>query len=172
MVLYKYRGETPQKMKGRVIMNNVVMFLMNRYERLAYTNKYIFGFRLNGLVYAYYTQSLTVGMVADTASKKNGGQKSLRYCPKKAEKQALIESGMATPICTETYFDSMVENSRYNKGEIFEKIITEKCGQKWEKDNKKFTECGDIVVKNVHYQIKFEKATFTNETTLDRLERQ
>lgn len=152
-------------------MNAIVEYLMNRYEKLAYTNKYIFGFIQGEFVYYYETESIIIGMVADTASSKNGGGKSLRYCPKKAEKENLILSGIAKILCTKSKFMNEVENSKYNKGEIFEKMITEKNNQKWEKDNKKFTECGDIVINGTHYQIKFQKATFTNETTLDRLER-
>ena len=152
-------------------MNAIVEYLMSRYEKLAYTNKYIFGFIYGEFVYYYETESVIIGMVADTASAKNGGGKSLRYCPKKAEKENLISSGIAKVLCTKSKFMSEVENSKYNKGEIFEKMITEKNNQKWEKDNKKFTECGDIVINGTHYQIKFQKATFTNETTLDRLER-
>ena len=62
-----------------------------------------------------------------------------------------------------------VENSKYNKGEIFEKFITEYFGQKWEKDNIPFTEAGDIEINGVAYQIKYELASFCSETTLARL---
>jgi hypothetical protein len=39
----------------------------------------------------------------------------------------------------------------------------------WEKDNVPFTEDGDLTANGIAYQIKFEKATFTNEKTLARL---
>ena len=52
----------------------------------------------------------------------------------------------------------MVENSKYNKGEIFEKLITESYGQKWEKDNVPFFSGADLTVNNIAYSIKFEKA--------------
>ena len=35
--------------------------------------------------------------------------------------------------------------------------------------NAKFTDCGDMVVDGVHYQVKFNKATFTDERTLHNL---
>ena len=47
--------------------------------------------------------------------------------------------------------------------------MTESFGQVWEKDNVPFTEDGDLTVNGIAYQIKFEKATFTNEKTLARL---
>ena len=48
-------------------------------------------------------------------------------------------------------------------------MVTEFYGQTWEKDNVPFTEDGDITVDGIAYQIKFEKATFTNEKTLARM---
>ena len=39
----------------------------------------------------------------------------------------------------------------------------------WEKDNVPFTEAGDIEVNGIAYQIKFEKATFTNEKSIANL---
>ena len=60
----------------------------------------------------------------------------------------------------------MVETTKYNKGEIFEKLITEYFGMKWEKDNVPFTEGGDIEINGKAFQIKYEKATFTNEKFL------
>ena len=59
--------------------------------------------------------------------------------------------------------------SKYNRGEVFEKLITEYFGQTWVKDNIPYTEAVDIEVDGIAYQIKFEKATFTNEKTLARL---
>jgi hypothetical protein len=66
-------------------------------------------------------------------------------------------------------FETLVEESKYNKGEIFEKLVTENFGQEWTKDNVPFTKGGDLTVNGIAYQIKFEKATFTNEKTLARL---
>ena len=63
----------------------------------------------------------------------------------------------------------MVKNSKYNKGEIFEKLMTEHYGQTWVKDSVPFTKDGDLTVDGVAYQIKYESATFTNEKTLMNL---
>ena len=62
----------------------------------------------------------------------------------------------------------MFEESKYNRGEIFEKLVTEFYGQKWEKDNVPFTDDGDLTVNGIAYQIKFQKATFTSEKQLAR----
>lgn len=63
-----------------------------------------------------------------------------------------------------------VENSRYNKGEIFEKMVTENAGQEWHKDSVPFTMDSDVTINNVAYQIKYQSATFTNEKILIRLD--
>lgn len=50
-------------------------------------------------------------------------------------------------------------------------MVTEFYGQEWTKDNAPFTEDGDLTANGIAYQIKFEKATFTNEKTLARMEK-
>jgi len=102
----------------------------------------------------------------DKASRGQGY--SLRFCPNATQKTFLLTKG-AKAICSKAYFDEMVKESKYNKGEIFEKMVTELYGQEWEKDNLPFTEGGDLEVYGKSYQIKFEKATFTNEKILARM---
>ena len=67
------------------------------------------------------------------------------------------------PICTEEYLEALFKESKYNRGEIFEKIITEKYGQTWVKDNIPYTVDGDITIDGIAYQIKYQKATFLTE---------
>ena len=102
----------------------------------------------------------------DKASR--GAGYSLRFCPNKNQKAFLLSKG-AYPLCSKDFFETSVKESKYNKGEIFEKMVTEYFGQIWEKDNIPFTEDGDLTVNGIAYQIKFEKATFTNEKTLARM---
>ena len=49
-------------------------------------------------------------------------------------------------------------------------MVTEAYGQEWKKDNVPFTDDGDLTVDDVAYQIKYEKATFTNEKSLTKME--
>ena len=69
------------------------------------------------------------------------------------------------------YFEEAYAASKYNRGEIFEKMVTEYFGQIWVKDNVPFTEDGDITVDGIAYQIKFQKATFCNEKSIANLEK-
>lgn len=141
--------------------------MINAYNSVAYTHNYIFGFILNGMVYEINTteEILPEILKLDVASRGYG--KALRFCPTKEIKINLVS--LATPLCTTEVFTAEVENSKYNKGEIFEKLITEKFGQVWEKDNIPFTRAGDVEVNGIAYQVKFEKATFCNEKSLANL---
>ena len=102
----------------------------------------------------------------DKASRGQGY--SIRFSPNTDQKLLLIAKG-ATVLCSQMYFDTVVNNSKYNKGEIFERMVTEYYGQEWTKDNVPFTEDGDLTVNGITYQIKYEKATFTNEKTLAKM---
>ena len=75
----------------------------------------------------------------------------------------------AQVLCSEEFFNDLVAMSKYNRGEVFEKLVTELNGQEWEKDNVLFTEDGDLTVDGTAYQLKFEKATFINEAQMVRM---
>ncbi len=74
-------------------------------------------------------------------------------------------------LCSEEFFNELKTMSKYNFGELFEKLITEMNGQEWTKDNVPFTEDGDLTVNGVAYQLKFEKATFITEAQMMRMSR-
>ena len=113
----------------------------------------------------------------DKASR--GAGYSLRFKPTLNEKYMLMANG-ATPLCSDRRFNAMLKETyinnkskevNYNRGEVFEKLVTEYAGQEWEKDNIPFTEAGDLDWNGIAYQIKFEKATFTNEKSLANLKK-
>lgn len=141
--------------------------MISGYNSVAYTHNYIFGFTFSGMIYSatVSVEILPQILTLDTASR--GCGKSLRFCPTNKIKSLLL--AIATPICSVETFVTEVENSKYNRGEIFEKFITELNGQEWVKDNIPFTKAGDIEINGTAYQIKFEKATFCNEKSLANL---
>ena len=136
--------------------------LINYYNETSFTHNYIFGFTFKGNVYAVETTSeiLPYITMVDKASRNAG--LSLRFKPNTSIKYFLMDKG-AKVICSVEYFKAMFENSTYNKGEVFERIVTESKGQTWEKDWIPYTEDGDITVDGIAYQIKFENATFLTE---------
>lgn len=147
-------------------MNTILLATMiAKYNTLSFTHNYIFGIIIKNVVYMVETTAETLPYLLKLDSASRGAGYSLRFCPTKEQKLLLLSKG-ATAICSKEYFESLVKNSKYNRGEIFEKLVTEYFGQEWTKDSVPFTEDGDLTVNGIAYQIKFEKATFTNEKTL------
>lgn len=142
--------------------------MINDYDALAYAHKYILGYTQKGMVYAVVTESDILPYICTLDRASRGAGYSLRYKPSKAQK-ALLSSLKPAVLCSAEYFNAELSASKYNAGELFEKLVTESYGQTWTKDNVPFTAGGDIEVNGVAYQIKYEKATFTNEKTLARL---
>lgn len=142
--------------------------MIERYERKAFTNRYIFGFTFAHNVYMVEANAdlLPSILCLDRASR--GAGYSLRFCPTKDIKVLLMNG--AKVLCSEKFFTEQVESSIYNRGEIFEKLVTESFGQEWTKDNVPFYEGADLTANGIAYQIKFEKATFANEKSLARIE--
>lgn len=151
-------------------MTNTTIFntLINGYNTLSFTHNYIFGFEYKGVVYATTVTAEVLPYVLKLDKASRGAGYALRFCPTAEQKIFLLSKG-AEVICSSEFFKNEVASSIYNNGEIFEKMVTEKFGQVWEKDNLPYTEGGDIEVNGVAYQIKFQKATFTNEKSLARM---
>ena len=145
------------------------MNLIDRYNAVAYTHNYIWGFTFKGNVYMAITTAEVMPMVCKLDKASRGAGYALRFCPNAQQKVALMPK--ATLLCSEKFFNETCADSKYNKGEIFEKMVTEYFGQEWTKDNVPFTEDGDITVNGIAYQIKFQKATFCNEKSIANLER-
>ncbi len=150
---------------------NTALFanLIDRYNAIAYTHQYIWGFEYKKNIYMAFTDSSVMAHVCTLDKASRGAGYSLRFCPNAEQKVALLP--YATLICSKSYFESEIESSIYNAGEIFEKMVTEHFGQKWEKDKIPFTKAGDIEIDGIAYQIKYQKATFCNEKSLVNLEK-
>lgn len=152
-------------MDNKVIRNE----LENFYHDRSATDNYIAVYNLKGTIYATITNGTHLfanGVKLDKASR--GAGYSLRFKPNTSDKLALmIEETIV--LCSTEMFNELVSESKYNKGEIAEKLVTEYFGQEWEKDNVPFTEDGDLTVNGRAYQIKFEKATFINEAQMMRM---
>lgn len=152
-------------------MTNTAMFhqLIEGYNKIAFTHKYMLGFADRKNVYCAVCSAEILPYVCTLDSATRGAGLSLRYKPTNAQKD-LLRNQDCFLVCSMEMFESECKaNKTYNRGEVFEKIITERFGLVWKKDHVPFTEAGDIEVDGIAYQIKYEKATFVNEKTLARL---
>lgn len=148
-------------------MTTLFKTMIDRYNAAAYTHNYIWGFTYKKVVYMATTTAEFMPFVCKLDKASRGAGYALRFCPNAEQKIALLP--YAKPLCSEEFFESLTAESKYNKGEIFEKLVTEQFGQTWVKDNVPFTQAGDVEVNGIAYQIKFQKATFCNEKSIANL---
>ena len=150
-------------------MTNTTLFksMIDRYNRAAFTHHYIWGFSYKGVIYMATTTADALPFVCKLDNASRGCGFALRFCPTNDQRRFLMTS--AKPLCSSKFFDEECANCKYNRGEVFEKMVTEFFGQEWTKDNVPFTKGGDIEVNGRPYQIKYEKATFCNEKSLANL---
>lgn len=145
------------------------MNMAERYNRIAGAHKYIVGFVRHGIV--YYVQldfaELCQLLKDDRASSKRGGTLKLRVRVTAEQAITFIHSGKAVELCKVEELD----DGKYNKGENFERIITETLtSELWVKDSVPFYVKGDINLNGEEIQIKLDGAELTNEKTLARAE--
>ena len=142
--------------------------MIARYNALAVATAYIVGFVLNGML--YYTMSEHIAdnfLKFDRMSSKRGGWAKIRVKLSSADRKALVACGKAIMIGSADLLDT---EDKYNKGERFERIITETLtGETWVKDSVPFNVAGDITLNGEEVQIKFDGAELTNERTLMRM---
>ena len=142
--------------------------MIDRYNALAVATAYIIGFVMNGSL--YYTMSAHIAdefLKLDRMSSKRGGWAKIRVKLSSADRKALVETGKAILLGS---VDLLNTADKYNKGERFERIITEtRTGETWVKDSVPFNVAGDITLDGQEVQVKFDGAELTNERTLMRI---
>lgn len=139
-----------------------MMNLLNAYEATTAATAYIIGFLMNGSVYAIFLKNLPAWLVGlDRESTSHGGAKKLRIRMNNTARARLLNLGAA-------YIGTADEvlTARKNKGESFEKWMTERFGQEWSKDSVPYWKDGDINANGEKYQVKFESASLANEATI------
>lgn len=157
---------------NNITRNNLTIYhkLINDYNTISYTHNYIFGFIYKKNLYKATVTAETLPFILTLDKASRGAGFALRFNPTTEQKEMLLP--YSALICSEEFFNGYCDNNKYNKGENFEKLVTEEAGQEWVKDNIPFTEAGDVIINNVHYQIKFTKATFCNEKSLINLRKE
>lgn len=141
------------------------MTMIRKYRNLSAADGYILGFILNGCVYMVEVAEIMPRYLNVEEASRNQGE-NLRLRLKKAHKTQLMKKA---PIML-GYAEELVAD-KYNKGEVFEKMVTEYFGQTWKKDTVPFWEAGDIRVDGRELQIKLDTATLVNTKTLHKIQK-
>ena len=142
-------------------MNKMVM--IDAYKKYSAADEYIVGYIYEHQIYFIVTPEIDDDYLAVEKASRNQGE-NLRLRIKSAQKKALMASN---PVCLGS--EDMLSVGKYNKGENFEKMVTEYFGQVWEKDTVPFWVQGDIRLGNKEVQIKLDSATLMNTKQMDRL---
>lgn len=140
--------------------------MMTAYNKNSASHTYYFGFIFAGLLYAVCGmtfEEITAYCKMDRASTAKGGFRKIRIRANRAELAALIPHALLIGSA------DLLNDSHWNKGEMFEKIITEMfTADKWVKDSVPFFLAGDAVIGGENVQIKLNGAELTNEKILTR----
>lgn len=137
--------------------------MIKTYRQFSAADNYILGFVYEKMLYMVRVAEIMPRYLSVEEASRNQGE-NLRLRLKKAHKAQLMKKA---PICLGSA--DCLNDSKYNKGEIFEKLVTEYYGQTWQKDNKSFWTCGDININGEEVQIKLDSATLLNTKQVKRL---
>ena len=130
--------------------------MIRNYRKFSVADSYILGFIYDKMLYMLEVAEIAPRFLNVEEASRNQGE-NLRLRLKKAHKASLMKK---QPICLGSA--DCLNAEKYNKGEIFEKLVTEYFGQTWKKDTVPFYKDGDITVDGKKIQIKLDSATLMN----------
>lgn len=133
--------------------------MIEKYEVYSKANSYIIGFERKGNLYAVKMSfSELKNSVRYTVSSR--GAEQIRVYVTSEQRKAYIANGKAIVIGTA---DMLIADSKHNKGDNFERIVSESYGIAWTgKNSVPFWVAGDVNVNGEEIQIKLQGAELTN----------
>ena len=140
--------------------------LLRIYEETTAAPRTIFGFEYEKRVYMAMLDAIPVSWVklVQTSSKR-GSENKLRLEVSRWEKAKLLRRAVMVGTL------EIVNTIRGNRGDSWEKWVTEHYNQTWKKYSTPYYKDGDITVCGEKLQIKWENATLANESTIREAER-
>jgi len=137
--------------------------MIKHYRNHSAADSYILGFINNKMLYMVEVEEIMPRFLSVEQASRNQGENLRLRITKKLKNQLMKKN----PICLGSA--SLLTAEKYNKGEIFEKIVTEFFGQTWVKDTIPFWVQGDIEVDGRQIQIKLDSATLMNTKQIAKL---
>ena len=139
--------------------------MIKHYRTHSAADSYILGFVENKNLYMVEVAEIMPRFLSVEQASRNQGE-NLRLRIKKNLKKQLMKKN---PVCLGSA--DLLNTDKYNKGEIFEKLVTEFFGQTWVKDTIPFWVQGDIAVDGRQIQIKLDSATLMNTKQIAKFKR-
>ena len=139
--------------------------MIKHYRTHSAADSYILGFVENKNLYMVEVAEIMPRFLSVEQASRNQGE-NLRLRIKKNLKKQLMRKN---PVCLGSA--DLLNTDKYNKGEIFEKLVTEFFGQTWVKDTIPFWVQGDIEVDGRQIQIKLDSATLMNTKQIAKFKR-
>ena len=141
-------------------------WMKETYHKNSAASEYWFGFVVAGMLYVMTGmtfEELAAFFKMDRASTAKGGFAKIRIKARAAELKALAAKAILIGS------ENLLMDEHWNKGEMLEKIITERfTGREWVKDSVPFFVAGDVEINGKQVQIKLNGAELTNEKILRR----
>ena len=141
-------------------------WMKETYHKNSAASEYWFGFVVAGMLYVMTGmtfEELAAFFKMDRASTAKGGFAKIRIKARAAELKALAAKAILIGS------ENLLMDEHWNKGEMLEKIITERfAGREWVKDSVPFFVAGDVEINGKQVQIKLNGAELTNEKILRR----
>ena len=140
--------------------------MLKLYKAYTAAEGYMVGFSYKGMGYGKLLKNIPEQMIEVWhESSKKGGSAKLQMVTRKADKEKMVRGA----ICFGS--TDILEDDTYNKGVMFEKVVSEYYGVEFRgKDSEPFYKGGDLEINGKQIQIKFERAQIVTEKTLIRLE--
>lgn len=138
------------------------------YERFTGAEGYAIGFHIGENVYCVMLDRIPrrYTRIQKESSACGGGYGLYINVKSKKAKTELMKKAVLVGTVTD------LENDKYNKGVMFEKLVYKLNGQDFRgKDNVRFTEGGDIVINGKEIQVKYEHARICYDKTLQKLKK-
>lgn len=151
--------------ESRKGIETMMNWMKETYNKNSAAHTYYFGFVVAGLLYVAILnfEELSRYFKLDRASSAKGGFQKIRIKAKAAELVELI------PVSTMLGSADLLMDDHWNKGEMFEKVITERyTPDEWVKDSIPFFKAGDVNINGEEVQVKLNGAELTNEKILKK----
>lgn len=139
--------------------------MIRNYRKYSAADSYIVGYVHDKMLYFVEMAEIAPRFLNVEEASRNQGE-NLRLRIKKNYKRQLMKKN---PVCLGSA--DRLTADKYNRGEIFEKLVTEYFGQTWEKDTIPFWVQGDINLDGREVQIKLDSATLMNTKQIKKLQK-